>query len=71
MSSFTSKPLQRGSNDSLAGQQDMHGLVDSSDPGMELAETEEVAVSEKQVCVWFWSDKQRLFLERATGLSDV
>lgn len=47
----------------------MHGLVDSSDPGMELAETEEVAVSEKQVCVWFWSDKRRVFLERATGLS--
>lgn len=31
----------------------MHGLVDSSDPGMESAETEEVALSEKQVCVGF------------------
>lgn len=66
VSSFTSKPLQRGSNDSLAGQQNMHGLVDSSDPGMELAETEEGAVSEKQVCVGF---ERRLILERATGLS--
>lgn len=31
----------------------MHGLVDSSDPGMESAETEEVAVSGKRVCVGF------------------
>lgn len=53
VSSFSSEPLQRGSNDSLAGQQNMHGLVESSDPGMELAETEEAAVSEKQASVGF------------------
>lgn len=53
VSSSTSKALQRASNDSLAGQQNMHGLVDSSDPGMESAETEEVAVSGKRVCVGF------------------
>lgn len=46
--SYESKPLQRGSNDSLAGQQNMHGLVDSSDPEMELAESEDVSVSKKR-----------------------
>lgn len=29
----------------------MHGLVDSSDPEMELAETEEVSVSKKDASV--------------------
>lgn len=51
VSSYKSKSLRRGSNDSLAGQQNMHGLVDSSDPEMELAETEEVSVSKKDVFV--------------------
>lgn len=48
---YKSKSLQRGSNDGLAGQQNMHGLVDSSDPEMELAETEEVSVSKKDAFV--------------------
>lgn len=50
----------------------MHGLVDSSDPGMELAETEEVALSEKQVCAWFWSDSVgRLFYEWGALISTL
>lgn len=51
VSSYKSKSLHRGSNDSLAGQQNMHGLVDSSDPEMESAETEEVSVSKKDAFV--------------------
>lgn len=45
------RALQRGPDDSVAGQQNMHGLVDSSDSEMELAETKEVTVSEKG-CFW-------------------
>lgn len=51
VSSDKSEPLQRGSNDSLAGRQNMHGLVGSSDPEMELAETGEVSVSKKDASV--------------------
>lgn len=48
----------------------MHGLVDLSDAGMELAETEEVAVSEKRAFVLAVERQTgRVLLESATGLT--
>lgn len=46
--SYETTELQRSScNESLAAQQNMHGLVGSTDLEMEVAETDEVMVRQK------------------------